>query len=231
MKQWVIVSFTALTVGLTAGLSLGFGLELGLDRQAIAVEPPAGETPSDEAPRPHMPLRTRISCPSEPAALVGLMIRDIPDYTNRVIQRTVAVLPWTEADERRVAAGEFVRRPYRPSHVIVAGQPDLTPLDLNEYAYTTDPDAGGELTQVFFTTLSRQYSDLRAEEVQQYHWLFLTQTTDGWRLAFMFSAIDTPQTNPSPMPPRESSQSSVGQAVRIWLKDCRADAIQAIAVP
>lgn len=163
-----------------------------------------------------------VSCPTDTTTLTSMLLRDIPNYTNRVLQRTTAVLPWTEADTIREAAGELVRQPYRPSHVIVAGQADLTPLDLTPYTYTTDPEAGGPLTQVFFTTLSRQYWDLRAVEVQEYHWLFLAQTTDGWQLAFMFSEIDNPQTEPSPMPPRESSQSSVGQALQLWLKDCRA---------
>lgn len=162
------------------------------------------------------------NCPTEVTTLTAMLLRDIPNYTNRVLQRTTAVLPWNDFDQTRAAAGEFVRRPYRPSHVVVAGQADLTPLDLSNYTYTTDPAAGGPLTQIFFTTLSRQYSGLRAQEVQEYHWIFLTQTSAGWRLAFMFSEIDNPQTHPSPMPPRESSQNSVGQALQIWLKDCRA---------
>ena len=197
-------------------------------------------------PRPYAPLRPRITCPTEVNELSALMLRDIPNYTNRVLQRTVAVLPWTEADELRVAAGELVRSQYRPSHVLIAGEGNLSPLDLSDYTYTTSAEAGGPLTQVFFTTLSRQYpqstieqlrsgssaneatvrtDSLGAREVQEYHWLFLTQTTGGWRLAFMFSSIDDAQSLRSPLPPRENSQGTVGQAVQLWLRDCRAGAI------
>ncbi|MGD1900033.1 MAG: hypothetical protein ACFB16_24190, partial [Phormidesmis sp.] len=177
-------------------------------------------------PRPYAPLRPRAACPSEATTLTTLLLRDLPSYTNRVLQRTVAVLPWTDAARLRSAEDELVRQPYRPSYVIVASQADLTPIDLSEYTYTTDAAAGGPLTQVFFTTLSRQYSDLRVSDVQEYHWAFLAPAADGWRLAFMFSAIDDPRLTSSPMPPRESSRSSVGQAVRTWLRDCRAGSIR-----
>ncbi|MGB5915865.1 MAG: hypothetical protein WBG63_13440 [Phormidesmis sp.] len=197
--------------------------------EADDVETDSAET--EPQPRPLAPLRPRVTCPTDVDTITGMLLRDIPSYTNRVLQRTVAVLPWTETDELRLEAGMFVRRPYRPSSVLIAGQANLTPLDLNNYTYTTSPDAGGPLSQVFFTTLSRQYSGLRIEEVQEYHWLFLTPTADGWWLAFMFSAIDDPETTPSPLPPRESSRSSVGQAVQIWLKDCRAGAVELLADP
>lgn len=173
----------------------------------------------------YAPLRQKTTCPTDPETLTSLMIRDIPDYTNRVLQRTVAVLPWTEADEQREREGELVRGPYRPAHVLAAGQVNLTPLDLDEYTYTTESEAGGPLTQVFFTTISRQYSGLRFNEVQEYHWLFLATTTDGWHLAFMFSSVDDAQTTRAPLPPYESSRSSVGQAAQLWLRDCRAGSI------
>lgn len=176
-------------------------------------------------PRPYAPLRQPVSCPSNIATLTNMMIRDIPGYTNRVLQRTAAVLPHTEADELRAAAGEYMRNPYRPSHVLIAGNVNLTPLDLGEYAFTTDPEAGGALSQIFFTTLSRQYSGLQTKEVQEYHWLFLTEATDGWRLAFMFSQIDGSRLADTLTPPVESSRSSVGQAVQLWLRDCRASAV------
>ncbi len=196
----------------------------------------ADDAETETQPRPLAPLRPRTVCPADIGVLTEMLLRDIPSYTNRVLQRTVAVLPWTEADEMRLEAGTFVRQPYRPSSVLIAGQANLTPLDLNNYTYTTSPDAGGPLSQVFFTTLSRQYSGLQTNEVQEYHWLFLAQTIDGWRLAFMFSAIDSPTATPSslplsPLPPRESSRSSVGQAVQIWLKDCRAGAVEQLADP
>lgn len=187
---------------------------------------PEARTATDGDPtRAYEPLRPPMDCPAAPEDLTAFMIRDLPNYTNRVLQRTVAVLPWTEEDEERERDGVFVRQPYRPSHVLVAGQANLTPLDLNDYTYTTDAEAGGSLTQVFFTTLSRQYAGLQFSEVQEYHWLFLTQATDGWRLAFMFSSVDDANTTRGALPPYESSRSSVGQATQLWLRDCRAGAL------
>jgi hypothetical protein len=177
---------------------------------------PESAEPESVEPRPYAPLRSPATCPTEAEALTALLLRDIPNYTNRVLQRTVAALPNNNVDGRA---------PYRPSYVLIAGAQDLAPLDLNDYAFTTSPDAGGPLTQVLFTTLSRQYSGLRSNEVQEYHWLFLTEASDGWRLAFMFSAIDDVETMRSPLPPRESSRSSVGQAVDLWLRDCRAGSV------
>ena len=205
-------------IRLGSGILLGSGFAIALlSSVAIAQEP--------SEPRPYAPLRQPTSCPDDVATLTNVMMRDIPGYTNRVLQRTVAVLPHTEADALRAADSQLVRAPYRPSHVLVAGNVNLTPLDLSDYAFTTDPDAGGPLTQVFFTTLSRQYSGLQTKEVQEYHWLFLTKATDGWRLAFMFSQIDGSQLENASTPPEESSRGSLGQAVQLWLRDCRASAI------
>jgi hypothetical protein len=80
--------------------------------------------------------------------------------------------------------------------------------------------------QVFLTTLERQYLGGKAIESQHYHWLFLTQTPDGWRLAMMFSQIGSSLPGRSPTPPRESSNGIIGQAVNTWLRDCRAGAIR-----
>ncbi|MEO0769243.1 MAG: hypothetical protein AAFY72_07380 [Cyanobacteria bacterium J06649_4] len=192
-------------------------------------EPEESSEQESVEPRPYAPLRSSpIACPDDVETLSALMMRDLPNYTNRVLQRTVAVLPWTEADEQRRANGEFVREPYRPSHVLIAGGVDLTPLDLSEYTFTTSPEAGGPLTQLFFTTLSRHYSGLSIDQVQEYHWLFLTRTVEGWRLAFMFSSVDDIDDVRPKLPPMESSRSSVGQAVQIWLRDCRFGVIEAL---
>ncbi len=172
------------------------------------------------------PIRQTIQCPSEIEPLAELLIRDIPGYTNRVLQRTVAVLPWTDADVlRSLESDEIVKAPYQPARVLFAGRLNLEPLDLNEYAFTTSPQTGADVTQLFFTTLSRQYDGLQVSESQEYHWVFLTQTVDGWRLAFMFSAIDGLPIDDVQTPPRESSEGSVGQAIQLWLRDCRAGAI------
>ncbi len=233
MSQWAapLVSLASLTslLALPTIAAVPQAVKPVAAIQGEVLETEALET--EAQPTPFVPLRSRIICPADVSLLTDMLLRDIPSYTNRVLQRTVAILPWTDADRLRLEEGLFVRQPYRPSSVLIAGQANLTPIDLKDYTYTTSADAGGPLTQIFFTTLSRQYSGLRVDEVQEYHWLFLTPTTDGWRLAFMFSAIDDPETTPSPLPPRESSRSSVGQAVQIWLRDCRAGALEQVDVP
>ena len=174
------------------------------------------EVEAEPIQRPYAPLRPKATCPKDVEPLTALLIRDLPGYTNRVLQRTVAALPNNDTDGRA---------PYRPSYVLIAGRAEFEPLDLDDYTLTTESNAGGPLTQVFFTTLSRQYTGLRDRQVQEYHWLFLTQAEDGWRLAFMFSQIDAAQTTRAALPPRENSEGSVGKAVQLWLRDCRAGAI------
>ena len=190
------------------------GLLIWPQQTHAAIDSPKVEDPP--AQRPHTPLRPTTTCPKDVESLTTLLIRDLPGYTNRVLQRTVAALPNNDTDGRAR---------YRPSYVLIAGRAEFEPLNLDDYTLTTESEAGGPLTQVFFTTLSRQYAGLRDRQVQEYHWLFLTQAEDGWRLAFMFSEIDDAQTTRAALPPRENSEGSVGKAVKLWLKDCRAGAI------
>lgn len=195
-----------------------------LEVKPLEVPPPAVAEPANEGTgEEETRLRSPNTCPSDIETLTAELIRDIPNYTNRVLQRTVAVLPDSNTDQ--ITNGNLLKKPYRPSYVLIAGRPELEPLDLNQYALTTNAEAGGPLTQVFFTTLSRQYSGLQVKEVQEYHWLFLAKASEGWWLTFMFSSIDDANTNRAPLPPRENSQGSVGQAVQLWLRDCRAGVI------
>ncbi|MEM6452266.1 MAG: hypothetical protein AAF703_18380 [Cyanobacteria bacterium P01_D01_bin.105] len=214
-----------------------------IESETTALETTEAESEGERLVRPYNPLRSPAACPTDIETLTPLLIRDIPNYTNRVLQRTVAVIPNAQdtansqsvdsrsADSQSVdlATNNLLRRePYRPAFVLVAGRPELEPLDLSKYTFTTDPDAGGPLTQLFFTTLSRQYSGNRYNDVQSYHWLFLAEAEDGWWLTFMFSQIDAAETLRAPTPPRESSSGSVGQAVQLWLRDCRAGVIEAL---
>lgn len=208
-----------------ASLSLDELIEEPMEVKPLEAEPPAVAEPANErsGEEEETYLRSPSTCPSDIETLTAELIRDIPNYTNRVLQRTVAVLPDSNTD--RLTSSNFLKKPYRPSYVLIAGRPELEPLDLIQYALTTDAEAGGPLTQLFFTTLSRQYSGLQVNEVQAYHWLFLAKAPEGWWLAFMFSSIDDADTNRAPLPPREDSQGSVGQAVQLWLRDCRAGVI------
>jgi len=168
-----------------------------------------------------LPLRYQLSnlqsatlqtCPADVETLTSQLIRDLPSYANRVIQR--------------------VRRLNRTvdsfSYVLVAGKPEFAPLSLGPGQYSSAASVADvePPKQVFITTLERQYLGGKAIESQHYHWLFLTQTPSGWRLALMFSRIGSSSPGRSPTPPRESSKGVIGQAVTLWLRDCRAGAIR-----
>ena len=168
-----------------------------------------------------LPLRYQLSnlqsatletCPPDVETLTSQLIRDLPSYANRVIQRS-----------RRLnrTVDSF-------SYVLVAGKPEFAPLSLGPGQYSSAASVADvePPKQVFITTLERQYLRGKAIESQHYHWLFLTQTPSGWRLALMFSRIGSSSPGRSPTPPRESSKGVIGQAVTIWLRDCRAGAIR-----
>ncbi len=147
------------------------------------------------------------TCPSDVQALTALLIRDLPGYANRVIQRSRRL-------NRTVDSFPYV---------IVAGKPEFEPLTLGPGVYTSAASVADlePPQQVFLTTLERQYRGDKVTETQHYHWLFLTQTPSGWRLAMMFSRIGSSSGTRPPTPPRESSNGIVGQAVSTWLRDCR----------
>ncbi len=174
--------------------------------------------PNSQFPIPHsqFPISLQSStpntCPSDVNTLTAHLLRDLPGYANRVIQRA-----------RRLNRTVDVF-----SYVLVAGRPEFEPLTLGPGQYT-DANSAANVeppAQVFFTTLERQYQRGRAIESQHYHWLFLTQTPDGWRLAMMFSRFGSSSRERPPTPPRESSGGTIGQAVNNWLRDCRAGNIR-----
>jgi hypothetical protein len=156
------------------------------------------------------PTRREKSFCSEPSLelLTTQLLRDLPSYANRVIQR----------------ARRFGRKTDIFSYVLAAGRPEFAPLPLNltgdipkELKYT-DKD----VNQVFFTTLERQYIGKKAVELQQFHWLFLTKAENGWWMVMMFSRTGSdPKQNP-PTPPQDSSNGVIAQGIKTWLRDCRA---------
>lgn len=152
-----------------------------------------------------------VACPEDIEALTALLLKDLPSYANRVIQRS---RPLSRTNDR--------------FYVVVAGRPEFEPLPLNPSQSPSFTPATDQTPpqQIFFTTLERRYVGGKAVESQLYHWLFLTQTPSGWRLALMFSQIGASAPGRPPTPPQESSNGIVGQAVSNWLRDCRARAIR-----
>ena len=112
----------------------------------------------------------------------------------------------------------------RPATVIVAGEPEFGPLSTGPGLYAPEvPDsANSELQQVFFTTLEREYFPDGIQDLQYFHWLFLTQTETGWRLAMLYSSLGGYRDRGPVTPPVNTSQGAIARAIRIWLRDCRA---------
>ncbi|MEO1374951.1 MAG: hypothetical protein AAFW70_11635, partial [Cyanobacteria bacterium J06635_10] len=66
----------------------------------------------------------------------------------------------------------------------------------------------------------------RAVQLQGFHWLFLTKTENGWRMAMMYSQTGGYPKQKPPTPPRDSSNSAVAQGIKTWLRDCRAESVK-----
>ena len=177
----------------------------GLVIPAIADEPSAPATESSPF------LRPATSCPEAVNLLTQGLLRDLPSYANRVARRTLGTTP----DDTDFGT------------VLVAGRAELEPLPLEELAFPNPPDEATQ--QVFFTTLERRYVDTATVSLEQYHWLFLVPAADGWRLTLMFSRTGSHTAAVRPPTPRqESSDGIIGQAVQLWLRDCRAGAVYPI---
>ena len=148
------------------------------------------------------------ACPSDLGVLMTQLLDDIPGYANRVIQRS----------HRRDRSVNLT------SYVIVAGKPEFEPLTLkNSQDLPFDPTTA---EQVFFTTLERQYSSDKAVDLQNFYWLFLAETKSGWRMVLLYSQLASLDKEDPPLPPIDNTDGVMGQAIRLWLRDCRAGAIQ-----
>ena len=143
------------------------------------------------------------------STLTTKLLRDLPSYFNRATQRARRM-------DRSVEAY---------SYMLVAGKPDFKPLPLKSWRDESANETKG-VEQVFFTTLERQYTKGKAIQLQGFHWLFLTKTKSGWRMAMMYSQIGGYPKRKTPTPPRYSSDSAVGQGIKTWLRDCRAESIK-----
>ncbi len=143
--------------------------------------------------------------------LTTQLLRDLPSYANRATQRA-----------RRSVSNEVY------SYVLVAGKPVFQPLPLSQEGYTADRQKKvvTKVEQVFFTTLERHYTNGKAVEVQQFHWLLLTPTKSDWRLVMMFTQTGGYPKQQPPSPPRNSSNGAIAQGVKAWLRDCRAGSVR-----
>jgi hypothetical protein len=151
------------------------------------------------------------TCPHQLPELTALLLRDLPAYSNRVIQRT--------QDLNQAAGNE--------NYIITASQAEFEPLDLPRLSYNQSEGIGDpQPEQVFFTVLERQYTEGKIVDTQTYHWLFLTLTESGWRTVILFSRFGNSQAGGLPTPPQETTDGIIGRGVEIWLRDCRDGAVR-----
>ena len=144
------------------------------------------------------------TCPADVQTLMTRMLRDLPSYGNRVTQRS-----------RR---GDRTVEVY--NYILVAGNPEFEPLPLSNLQY--EPELPDDTKQVFFTTLERQYTPTEAILLQNYYWLFLTPSSEGWRVVLLFSQLADLEQDDLPLPPQDAINGAIGQGIKLWLKDCRA---------
>ncbi|MEG4455188.1 hypothetical protein [Microcoleus sp. N9_A1] len=149
-------------------------------------------------------LLARSPCPAELETLVDRLLQDLPSYANRVIVRS-GFAPNTSTPPG-----------YLSRQIIVAGRPEFEPLPL-KFKDVLPENA----SQVFITTLERQYRGGQRVEIQQYHWLFLTKTEKGWELVKIVSRFSR-VADVRPLSPPESEKSAIAEAIRLWLRDCHA---------
>lgn len=158
-------------------------------------------------------LSETATCPRDTEELTNLLVQDLPSYANRVLHRTKI----TNIDS-------FVQ-----TYLIFAGRAETQPLPLRQSASQYQALFGEAKPQVFFTTFERQYSNNKLVRFHNYNWLFLVPTEKGWRLVMSISqlaSLKPDQPNDPPLPPVDTTNGVVGQAVQLWLRDCEAGALR-----
>ncbi|BDA39414.1 hypothetical protein CPARK_000025300 [cyanobacterium endosymbiont of Braarudosphaera bigelowii] len=156
----------------------------------------------------HIPINiVKTNCPNSFEVLMTQLLHDLPSYSNRVAQRA------RRSNEKDTY-----------SYIILAGKLELQPLPLTNFQYKSLlPD---NTKQAFFTTLERHYSHERISIVENYYRVFVSKGDDGWRLVYLSSRPGHINTDSDlllqvPLPPRNAINGTVGQGIRIWLRDCR----------
>jgi hypothetical protein len=148
-------------------------------------------------------------CSYDLELLGNRLVKDIPSYGNRIIQKSSKL-------SREISP--------IPIFIIIASKPEFKPLPLHQSQYQGGNNQ--DVKQIFFTTLERQYmSEDKIIETQNYHHLLLTETTQGWRIVMVFSRFGSSNPQNLPTPPKDTTNSIIGQAIKLWLRDCRAGVI------
>jgi len=148
-----------------------------------------------------VPLTVQASCPPKLEPLVEQLLTALPSYTNRMAQRRLGSQPLN-------------------TYLLTAGSAIFEPLPLAQGQWqSTLPDTS---RQVFFTTLERHYEPNSLHSRQNFYRAFFVETNQGWQLALLYGQLGADLGNPVPQPPQDLSQGDVAQAIRFWLRDCKA---------
>lgn len=143
-------------------------------------------------------------CETELTEIVPQLLEDLPSYGNRVIQR----------------ARKLDRTEDSFSYIVTASPADFQPIPLQNRQFT--PHVPDTTEQIFFTTLETQYNDTQKFSFENYYWLFLTPTKNGWAITTLMSSLANPDASQPANPPRDAFQGSVGQSIQLWLRDFNA---------
>jgi hypothetical protein len=177
---------------------------------AITCAPPPLLLTRSKTQAPELPpaVHGRYQCPTTLSLLTTLLLRDLPSYANRATQR-----------RRQIKDPNY-------SSYILAGQPSLSPIDITNPEYSpVFPQSPPQ--QLFISTLEQQFKDRQVIDVQRFHWLLLTYSDRGsWHLALMYSGLGKKNADAILLPPIDSSQTPLGEAVEAWLRDCRSGQIK-----
>ncbi|MEL6439763.1 MAG: hypothetical protein AAFQ80_10975 [Cyanobacteria bacterium J06621_8] len=183
------------------GLSVLVALGLGAGDSGFLTQKAIASEADERSP-------AEFTCPENINQLTAHLLKDLPAYSNRVIQRTQ----------------DINQRFGIENYIVTASKAEFEPLGLPKLQYS--PLNHQEPQQVFFTVLERQYKNDEIINIETYHWLFLTLTESGWRTVMMFSRFGNSQENLPSAPPRESTNGIIGQGVQLWLRDCRAGTVR-----
>ncbi len=159
---------------------------------------------------------TPAACPRALPDLTNWMLQDLPSYANRIRQRS-----WSTAQRQS-------NREWMVSTMVLAGKPEFEPLPASAFG-SSQAQFPSQLQQVFFTTLERDYPAGKSALPiisHSYHWLFLTQGSQGWEFVQMMTRIGKSVSAQTALPPRDSSNGAIAQGIRLWLRDCQAGALQ-----
>jgi hypothetical protein len=143
---------------------------------------------------------TRHTCPADTKALSQQLVKDLYGYLTRTYTRLgfktqVQIVANPELEPLPLAAGSRV------------GIEQLKSPDVTNWR---DIEAETGVEQVFISLTTREAG--QTETTEQAYWLFMTETSKGWRLAMVYTRVGN-------APAYDVSDGAIADAVKTWLRD------------